>query len=412
MKNVPILLFFTLGCLNLSHAQTGSAPVNVNPALQNIQNPNTLPNQTGATNSVPATTPSTTAPSAIPPTPPATTPQLSTGPNGQLIDPNAPQQANVSVGKYEEYLSICRSHEYDKPQYQSKEIYNTKIAEMNKTADAVMKLTGEKGIQDVFRLMHACILMDDSADFNKLAAFLKQKKLSESESATFAALNSYSKKNYREARLSFLKALAKEEKNVLYLTWLAEIYSYENNFYEASAIYEDLNRDYKNAYLAEYCESLVLNSLNADGEKACALAAKKFPDNPFPLLYIGISHRERQNLKLARDFFERANKIKQTEMGNICLAELSLLENKPEDAVRFFKESFDKSPMSQRAIVALAWTQMKVHDYDGALTSFKKACQLNGRFEIEVRKAYKKVMEEKYPGSEKFMSLSNTCANR
>ena len=309
-------------------------------------------------------------------------------------------------------MSICRTHEYDKLQYQSKEIYNAKIAELNKTADSFMKQTGEKALVDLFKIMHAFISIDDIADFNKIAASLKQRNLSEADAAVFAALTAYSKKNYREARKNFLKSLEKDEKNIFKLTTLAEVYVYENNFYEASAIYEDLNKDSKNAYLAQYCESLVLNSLNADGEKACMEAIKKFPDNPFPLIYAGISHRERQNLKLAREFFEKANKVRQTEMGNICLAELSLMENKPDDAVRFFKESFDKSPSSQRAIVALAWTQIKIHDYVGALESFKKACLLNGRFEIEVRKAYKKVIEAKYSGSEGFMSLAKTCANR
>jgi tetratricopeptide (TPR) repeat protein len=191
---------------------------------------------------------------------------------------------------------------------------------------------------------------------------------------------------------------------------MADIYALQQNFYEAGAIYEDLNKAKKNKYLAQLCETQVMNSLNTDAEMTCLTAATKNPSDPFPLIYAGITFRERENLKRARDLFRRANNVKPTEMGNVCMAELSMMENKTDEAVKYFKLSVDQSPLSARAVLGLAWAQVKAVKYDDAIETFRQACKLNPKYEVEIRKAYKKLTEDKYPQAEKFMHLAEKCS--
>ena len=214
----------------------------------------------------------------------------------------------------------------------------------------------------------------------------------------------------RTARESFMKVLETDPKNEFILTNLAEVFVKEFNFFEASAIYEDLNKYKKNNYLPELCETMVLNSLNADGEKICLQAARKFPDNPYPLIYAGITHRERETMPQASNFFKRSLNIRATEMGYACLAELSLLADKPEQAIEYFKLGLQQSPLSPRALLGLAWTEIKNRDFNGALETFKKACKVSPSYEVEVRKAYKKLSTEKVAGAEKFMQLAQNCS--
>lgn len=430
-----ISLFFTLLCLKLSHAQTNSNPVNVTPAANSIQTPAVANPNEGAPEPTPANTP---APPAIPSVPnaapPTTAPATATTPAAAAPASKAPTVINMNnmstltnqgpptsdpltgfgqgyvPGKYAEFLSICRNHDFDKLQFQKLETYQARVAELKNQAEQFIQNYDEKNIEQAFNVMAELIDLYENSILSSLTAFLNKKPLKAFNKTIFNGLVFYSQRNYRDARTNLLKANAEDNKNVFVLKILAQVYRYEGNFFESSAIYEDLNKENNNNYLAELCENFVLNSLNADGEKICRQAIKKFPDNPFPWLYAGITHRERQNLKLAKRYFLKANSVRPTEMGNICLAELSLIDSNYNEAITYFKESVNVSPKSSRAVLGLAWTQMNAKDFTGALSTFKKACELNRSYETEVRKAYKKLVEEKSAEAEKFMKLALSCS--
>lgn len=407
-KNLSILSFVLVSfCLNLSQAQTEES------VLKGI---NILP---------PAPAPAP-APAAAPRPAPTTTPGAlgssgagfgagnGTNPQSGLPDAAVTGDSiltpNVSPGKFAEYQSICRTREYDKLKFQARDTYVAKTEELQQKAKALLEQKSGFDLTEGFRLLLDLFSQDDLETFKQLHLHMKKQKLSQMDNETLNGLNGLAIKNLRLARESFLKALQTDDKNEFVLLALAEVYIKELNFYEAGAIYEDLNKIKKNAYLAELCETMVLNSLNADGEKTCLQAARKFPDNPYPLIFAGITHREREDMSKALSMFKRSLNIRPTEMGYACLAELSLIEDRSAEAIQYFKLGLERSPFSPRALLGLAWTEIKNRDYNAALETFKKACKTgNSSYETELRKAYKKLNDEKVAGAERFMQLAQNC---
>lgn len=421
-KFLIVALVINLACLNMSQAQQTPAPqggtnspvpvpVPVAPA------PVSVPTAAPAPAPAPVAAPAGTTAPAPAPAPGATVPSTNGGPATNILGPPGTVNPNailnidkVTSGKFEEHQSICRSREFDKVQYQSQELFTAKLKSLHELTENM--LSSEAVDQRrAFMLLNDLIEHQSLKDFDRLVAFLRKKKLNAADTHRLNAYAAYAKNSFREALTDFQKVIDEEKGGMdeFSLKTMAEIYAKDSNYYEASAIYEDLNKLKKDRYLRELCEAMVLNSLNADGESVCLSAATKYPSDPFPLIFAGITFRERENLKRARDLFRRANNIKPTEMGNVCIAEISLMENKIDDAVKYFKLSVEQSPRSARAVLGLAWAQIKALSYDEALVTFKQACKLNPKYEMEVRKAYKKLNEDKIPEAEKFMRLSSTC---
>ena len=313
----------------------------------------------------------------------------------------------VSAGKYQEHQSICTKNEYDIVAYYSTSLKESRITSLKlKMADEVDR---RKLIKIELLLAKEYIDQREKNKFTDLVGILKTKKLETSDNEFLNALIAFFNANYSTARTILNKMLNVNSNDVSVLTLLAEVYLAEQNFYEAGTIYEDLNKTTKNAYLIEYCQTLVLNFFNADGEKFCLQAADKFPENPLPLIFIGITHRERSDLAKAQQFFKKAIEIKPTEMGRTCLAETFLMKENYSEALQLFKKSTDINPKSERAILGLAWTELKLKNYDESLSAFKKACKLNGKNEFELRRAYKVLNADKVPEAKKFIALSDFC---
>lgn len=406
-NKLPLILFIFISfCLSLSHAQ---APESI------LQGVNILP---------PKAAPPTPAPARVgtpAPAPATGNTGAGFGSNSGAINPQTglPDAAvnsdsilspAPSPGKFEEYQSICRTREFDKLKYQSKENFKAKVIENKLRTQRFIEQKANVDLKEGYQILQDLLTYEELATFRELMTFLRKQKLSQFDNDVLAAFTGLSVKNMRTARESFMKALETDPKNEFILVNLAEVFIREFNFFEASAIYEDLNKFKKNSYLVELCESMVLNSLNADGEKVCLQAAKKFPDNPYPLIYAGITHRERETMPQASNFFKRSLNIKATEMGYACLAELSILDDKADQAIQYFKLGLQQSPMSPRALLGLAWTEIKNRDFTGALETFRKACKVSPSYEVEVRKAYKKLITDKVAGAEKFMQLAQSCS--
>ena len=161
--------------------------------------------------------------------------------------------------------------------------------------------------------------------------------------------------------------------------------------------------------MAELCETLVLNSLNAEAEKVCQDAGNKFPDNPLPMIYRGISYREREESKRAIFAFQKSIGIKPTEMGYVCLAEAFFMKGSLEEAAENFQNELNVVSKSIRAMLGLAWTQLKLRNYPGSIAAFKKACLVNSKYEAEIRKAIRQLADDKSPQVKQFMAAAESC---
>ena len=316
-------------------------------------------------------------------------------------------EKSTSPGKYAEHQSICIKNEYDKIAYYSASLKENRINLLK------IKMADEKDQQQFIKiemeLAKEYIDQREKIKFNELTATLKSKKLTTLDNEYLNALIAFSNLNYNAARTILNKLLIVNPREINALLLLAEVYLAEQNFYEAGTIYEDLNKLMKNAYLVEQCQTLVLNFFNADGEKFCLQAADKFPENPFPLIFTGITYRERNDLVKAQEFFSKSIQIKPSEMGYSCLAEIFFMKQNYKESSNQFKKSMTFNSRSERALLGLAWSELKQKNYEESLQSFKKACKLNGKNEFELRRAYKVLSADKIPEARKFIELSEFC---
>ena len=393
-----LLIIFNL-CLNLSRAQNPLDQTAIKKVIDGIQTQ-------APVNTNPVQPPGPTVYPALPPSAAPATPAVTSSPSAAPI-PGGKESLDAekaTSGKYEEYQSICRSHEYDDIQYKTDEVKQARIAIIKKRADSETE-----GMPERLLLLHEYLHQGDMQNFKKFSTELKNKKSSPRDNEVLNALILLSKKNARSAIASLLKALQNDEKNEKTLKLLAEAYIADNNYYEAGTIYEDLNKQLKNKFLVEQCEALVSNSLNADGEKVCMEAARAFPENPFPYLFVGVTHRERENIPTSIAFFKKSMRVRPTEMGATCLAESYFILKKFPEASKAFEQSLAVNPRSARAMIGMAWAQLKAKDYDASLAAFKRSCNISSRFASEVRKAYKFLSDEKIVSAKKFQQLAESC---
>lgn len=311
----------------------------------------------------------------------------------------------ITSGKYEEYQSICRLNEYDTVKYYPNDLKKRRVDFLKEK----ISLKSENTIKLKLRLLKEYIDQDNRVSAKSLIDAFKNEKIPSFDSAILNALIVFSEKNYSSAITLLNKLLNENQKNVEVLHFLAEVYIKIENYYEASMIYEDLNKLTNNAYLIQLCENMILNSANADAEKICQQAANKFPDSPFPLVYEGISYREREEHKKAMLAFKKSISIKPTEMGHVCLAEGHYMKNDYAAAIEEFKKASTINSASIRAILGLAWTQLKLKNNTDALEAFKKACYINGKYESEIRKAAKALTVDKISDAKLFIQAAGTC---
>ena len=366
---LTFLLFFS--CLNLSHGQSGSQfpAVPLNPAVIN------------------ATTP--TSPTAF----------------GKTASRDGTTSKNESGGKYKEYQSLCRLNEYDVIKFYLPDIKKRRIELLQEKVSGA----GDNAVKLKFRLIKEYVEQDESAFIKPVVDSLKKEKLSAYDNAFLNSLVFFSERNYPAVIDLLNQMLSEDKKNVEVLQFLGEVYMLVENYYEASTIYEDLNKISENAYLVQLCETLVLNSLNAEAEKICLNASNKFPENPFPLIYKGISHREREESKRAIFAFQKSVGLKPTEMGYVCLAESYFMKGSLSEAAENFQNALNVVAKSTRAMLGLAWTELKLRNYAGSVAAFRKACLVNSKYEAEIRKAIKQLADDKSSQIKLFMNAADSC---
>lgn len=369
----------------MSQAQT-TAPT-TSPAPAPSQTPS--PAATPATPSDPAMPPQT-APPSVTPLPPTTGDALGT--------------FKTPPGKYEEYQSICRTNDFDLTFYLSSELKNKRI---NLLKEKIK--TGKDEVKLRLRLLKELIDQRKPEEANQIYGEIKAQKLSSNENSFADGYLDFMNKKWKSAQTHLEKIAASEPKNTEALKLLAETYKEQKNFFEAAQVYHDLNKLHSGGYYDQLCPTLILDSHHADGEKACQKAILEKPKDPYPLIYLGISSREKEKTKDAINYFNRSIEVKKTEMALTCIGEIYYIENKFTQAIDYFNQSVAHAPHSSRALVGLAWSQLKNKNVDEALASFKKMCALDRKLVIEMRKAYKVLTAQNSPEAKKFIDQMTAC---
>lgn len=381
-----LLLIISLTCLNLSHAQDGVAPTiaPLPPIPQDLQN---VTNSITPLPSAPGSSPGS---GAVPGTDPGTT---------------TPKPAEPAPGKFAEFQSICRENSFDQVKDLPAELKQKRIDLLQKK----MTSAPNEEIRYSLRLMRELIEQDEPMKAKEIADRLKEKKLDDFDAEYASAMSEYALKNLNSANKTLVKLAMEQPKNVELLTLLANVFRDLGNYYEASTIYEDLNKFTNNRYLVQLCELAVIDAFTAEAEGVCQKARTKFPNDPMPLVYLGVTYRERGNLKQAQKHFEDSLNIKKTEMAYSCLGEVMDMRKSTEKAAWFYRRAITLRPTSTRAHLGLAWLQIKEKEYARAHETFKEACKLDDKVSNEVRRAFKELSDKSIKEIRLFSELAESC---
>jgi len=378
IKNLNLLLIFYILCFNLKHVNAQTPQNNVMPPM---------PVQPSSINTVSSTsflnTPSTNAPP---------------------ISNSIPEQSNNTSGKYFEYQSICRS-EIPTVQGESEKFSVEKEKQLTSEYKKTNTITN---FQNIFNYYLDYEKINEAKNFLNI----EKKTLTNSQYVFFIASILIKESRYYEAISTINNELKDFPADQPLLDLISKCYKKIGNLYEAKAALQDLIKlDKKNhsKYLLELCILETLDSNHGDAEIICNKVTKIQPDNEIPLIYLGISSRERLNYDQAINYFKLANKIKQTEFGTTCLAEVFALQKNFKEAAEIFKSSTQLESKSGRAFAGVANSYFKLKQYDEALPYYVEACRLDKKTSALMKESYKELNQIKNKLAEKYFSEIQKC---
>ena len=336
---------------------------------------------------------------------PPTAPTAVASPSAAAI-PGVLASINASPGKYDEYQSVCRFNEYDLPQFQDPQEQQKKLDELNDRIKSTLVNTRLK-----IRLLKEYIDQNKYSEAEKYFQKLKEEKISDVDGKMADALFAVTRKDFKRAESLLAAVVLEEPKNKDALEYIAEIYKMDGNYFESASAYYDLAKLTKENYDLQLCEILTLDSQHSEADKVCKKAAQKYTNNPYPLIYLGVSQREKLNYGDAIQRLKDSLWRKQTEMGFTCLAEIFFIKENYANAVELFKRASKISPNSARAVHGLAWAQFKEKKLTESLETFKLACKKDRRVKAEIRKAFKILTDQKSNIAKQFADLAQNCSD-
>lgn len=310
-----------------------------------------------------------------------------------------------SAGKYEEYQSICRDNDFDQVFYYDEALKKKRIALLESKAQEPKAPSYVK-----FRLLKELFDQKKTKEFEKYYTDLKSEKLLDSDRKILEAYQLTAKGDYKKAEQMLVSLLSQETKNTEAMKQLAWIYKIDQNYFEASTLYDDLAKLTHQKYDEQLCQIFALDAQHAEAEQACQAARLEDKDNPYPLIFLGVSFREKLNHERALQLFQDSLKIKETEMAYSCLGEIFFIKNKYELSESYFKKGLQVNSLSHRALIGLGWTQIKNKKIEQALLTFKKACSLQPKAKSELKKVYKYLLDEKNNLSADFIKAAESCS--
>lgn len=311
-----------------------------------------------------------------------------------------------SPGKYDEYQSICRENLFDTPAFLSTQVKQKRIDDLKEKVN-----NSKNSVVEKTQLLKEYIDQGKTSEAEQQYASIKSDKSPDQFGKIAEALYAFSKNELNRAQSILATAAIENPKNREILKYLGEIYFKNKKYFEATSVYFDLVKLTKESFDLQLCETYTLDSQYKDAEKFCKKADQSLDKNPFPLIYLGISKREQLKYDEAIQYFKDSLKKNQTEMGFSCLGEVYYIKENYFAASEFFKKAFKAAPTSSRALLGIAWSQLKDKKILESLENFKQACQLNRNVNAEIRKAYKILNEEKSPQARLFLDHAIKCTN-
>lgn len=316
---------------------------------------------------------------------------------------NSTLPAASATGKYAEFQSICRTKDYENPAYYSEELKNLRLSVIK----AKMK-ENPKSIPLHLRLLQELIDQKKSEQVQQTLQDIKSKNILQSERDMAEASIATFKGNKKAARDLLNKVLAENPNNIDALKMLVDVYAKDSNYYEITAIFLDLAKITGKDYNEELCEAYTLDTHYNDAEDYCFRGITK-NKSAYSSIFLGVGAREQQKMKVAKKYFSDSLKIKETEMGYVCLGEIEISEKLFSEAITNFTKATLKFPKSDRAYLALAWAYFTNKQRAEAFEQFQKACSLNRRLVTEVRKTLKILIDERSADVPKYSQLLQSC---
>lgn len=333
-----------------------------------------------------------TAPAATPPA----------GAPGNLVN-----NVQKTPEKYAEHQSTCRG-EIEQDKKLSAQEYATLIKLSLKDFEELKTVQGFEDILNIY-------IQQNNTD--EAYAFLNKEKkiLNKSEEVVFEARILHAKGRFNQAAVkleNFLKEVPNDINSLLELT---KAYRSLKNYYDAKVALQDAIKATKKKdvrLIKDLCIIEVEDSNHTDAAEACKLAVNQNPKDPIPLIYLGISLREKTEYQEARKNFERSLRIKPSEFAYSCLGEIMYLQNDYKNSQDAFRKATEINPKSGRAALGTALTFYTQKEYDKAITYFIKSCEIDKKNIVPFKEAYNSLKSTKNPEAENYFQAIQKCVAR
>ncbi|MCX7977914.1 MAG: tetratricopeptide repeat protein, partial [Bdellovibrionaceae bacterium] len=191
---------------------------------------------------------------------------------------------------------------------------------------------------------------------------------------------------------------------------------YSDNFSEKRIIYQDMLASFgrKPDLLKELCDLETDDGDNDAALKICSEAAKADPSNPLPSINIARVKFRTENREEGEKLL--ANISKQhpsSEVAQFFYAKNLLEQKRYLDAFTKFQDCLRVDRKSDRCWAGLGETAVQIEKHQVAHDAFRNACEINGSWSLEVRRAAQVLRKAKQLAWEsRFMALAEACSQR
>jgi tetratricopeptide (TPR) repeat protein len=349
--------------------------------------------------------PPVTSPATQPTLPPTFTPSTPPPAGGSASpgNPSTTPTSNVSpTGKYYEYQSFCRAPLELKSPYNEAQ-FNKKLEEVKATFAAKKTFATLEPIIDL-------LLGENKIREARAIATENKTLITPNQDAVLQARILYAEKRYRDA----IAILSQPDlqADIPMLIEFSKSYRKLENYFEAKTALQDamkLDNKSGNQFLLDICILDTEDSDHAAVELDCGKIVRQNPKDYLALIYLGISHRERENYKEAQKYFEKSAQIQKSEFAMSCLGELFYLQKNLGKAIEAFKAAAAIEPRSGRAQMGAAKSLYEMLRYDEALPYFINACKLDRAATVKLREALQPLEAAKNKAANAYYQGAQQC---
>ncbi|MBX3039888.1 MAG: hypothetical protein KF789_04155 [Bdellovibrionaceae bacterium] len=295
---------------------------------------------------------------------------------------------------------------------QAEELFLDK--EYGKVTDLLWKNISSLNRQGFILLMKAHKEKKEWGEVIRASNLALSKNAKDEEAMTYLGEAQFRRANKpTEAKETLKKVLEINPKYQPAYEILAQIY--EKNPYEQRIIYQDMVEVFgpKASFLSRLCALNANDGENEQGEKYCQEAIAASPKVPDNHVYLGIIAKQKGDLEKSKKLLTTAaNQFNDSEFAQYEAAAFLESDKAWIESNKYYEKCTKADDKSDRCWLGVGNSAIQLRNYDRALYSFIKACQIAGRKSAPiVRRAASAVRQRKdVEWSDKLSRVADRCS--